>query len=454
MAKFRFDDKAIRDLPPATARSRIRVDYDIPAASGKGEFVRGLALRTSSAGAKSFLLCYVTKAGVERRHKIGDYPTHTVATAREAARRLRALVDSGRDPYDEEATGRAQADAKRVLGEATLGRLLDAYVQHLRNSGKASASEVEAAVARNLARPFPRLLRAPADAITTTDVLPALHRLTKAGKWRAAEKLAVYLRAAYNAAKAARSDAAGYSFHGFDVRSNPLIELQVTRPRRSAASAAEFGSERKWALSKSQFQSYWQRIQRVPDPHGALLRFHLLTGGQRMEQLSRLHERDYNSAARTITLWDSKGRRSEPRTHALPLLPGAEDALRQMRLQPEGPHLFTVSKGRSPAVPHTLASALRSVSKAMESEGEVDRPITPGTIRRTVETLLAESGVSKDIRAQLLSHGISGVQDRHYDAGDYLRQKHEALAVLESLIEPFQAKVAPLSRTSRRAGRS
>ena len=48
-------------------------------------------------------------------------------------------------------------------------------------------------------------------------------------------------------------------------------------------------------------------------------------------------------------------------------------------------------------------------------------------IRRTVETMLAGMGVSRDIRAQLLSHGISGVQAQHYDRHDYLKEKHAAL---------------------------
>ena len=42
-------------------------------------------------------------------------------------------------------------------------------------------------------------------------------------------------------------------------------------------------------------------------------------------------------------------------------------------------------------------------------------------IRRTVETMLAGLGISKDTRAQLLSHGISGVQAAHYDQHTYTR---------------------------------
>ena len=35
--------------------------------------------------------------------------------------------------------------------------------------------------------------------------------------------------------------------------------------------------------------------------------------------------------------------------------------------------------------------------------------------------------ISKDDRAQLLSHGLTGVQDTHYDQGKYLAAKTEAL---------------------------
>ena len=58
--------------------------------------------------------------------------------------------------------------------------------------------------------------------------------------------------------------------------------------------------------------------------------------------------------------------------------------------------------------------------------------------------------MSKDTRAQLLSHGISGVQDRHYDAGEYLRQKLDALKTLRTLLDEKPGKVTPIRR--KRAG--
>jgi len=37
-------------------------------------------------------------------------------------------------------------------------------------------------------------------------------------------------------------------------------------------------------------------------------------------------------------------------------------------------------------------------------------------------------GIHKDTRAQLLSHGISGVQAAHYDRYEYFSEKQNALA--------------------------
>lgn len=56
-------------------------------------------------------------------------------------------------------------------------------------------------------------------------------------------------------------------------------------------------------------------------------------------------------------------------------------------------------------------------------------------IRRTVETMLAAMGISKDTRAQLLSHGISGVQAAHYDRHAYMDEKRAALVAWETRLE-------------------
>src|SRR5690606_25453158 len=179
----------------------------------------------------------------------------------------------------------ARAAEAEHLKDFSLGALLKAYVAHLKAAGKPSHRAVELAVERHLVEAFPKVAALPAVEVTVDDVIPVFHRLAAAGKLREAEKLRAYLRAAYTAARRARTDATMYAFKGFQVRHNPLADLEVSRPKEAVEKAAQAARERKWALSQGQLAAYWRRISADKGERGALLRFHLLTGGQRAEQL-------------------------------------------------------------------------------------------------------------------------------------------------------------------------
>jgi hypothetical protein len=53
--------------------------------------------------------------------------------------------------------------------------------------------------------------------------------------------------------------------------------------------------------------------------------------------------------------------------------------------------------------------------------------------------MLAEMGVSKDLRGQLLSHGIHGLQDQVYDMYEYLPEKRDVLQRWETKLESIAA---------------
>jgi hypothetical protein len=75
------------------------------------------------------------------------------------------------------------------------------------------------------------------------------------------------------------------------------------------------------------------------------------------------------------------------------------------------------------------------VSAEFVEAGISKNPFTLADLRRTVETRLAGMGVSKDHRAYLQSHGLSGVQTRHYDRHEYEMEKRDALKKLHLWIE-------------------
>lgn len=434
-----------------TGKTRIYYDSHKNAPSGFG-------VRVTAKGTASFVLNYYAR-GAERRATIGAWgntPRWSVAAARIAANKLRTRIMAGEDPVADERSAKesakAAAESTKERAEHTLAALMAAYVADLREQGKPAAREVENLFHRAVAKPFPKIAALPVDAVTVEAVLPAVQRLVKDGKVRDPGKLTTYLRTAFNKARAARTDASGYAYAAFKVHSNPLVDLRVSRPKVNAEAARSVKDKRLWTLTQPQLAAYWKRIADRRDAYGAMLRLHLLTGGQRREQLARITRSDYSAGARTLTLWDGKGRRSEAREHVLPLIDDADAALLAMAGD-KGPHLFSTTKGARAATPAMLDDAMTSVSAAMVDAGEIPRTITPGAIRRTVETLLGGS-VLKEIRAQLQSHGLSGVQDRHYDRGQYLQEKRVALETLRQLCEPTPDNVTTITTRKGKAAKA
>src|SRR5262245_19968590 len=81
-------DAVVRRLPTPAEGNPIAYDDE----------VNGLGARVTSAGARSFVLNYLTKGGRVRRITIGSCSDWTTTEARAEAKRLRHLVDEGGDP--------------------------------------------------------------------------------------------------------------------------------------------------------------------------------------------------------------------------------------------------------------------------------------------------------------------------------------------------------------------
>lgn len=94
--------------------------------------IKGLHLRCFPAS-KAFYLYFRTKAGKERKPKLGDYGSITLAQARKVAQELLAEVAAGRDP------SQARADAR---AEPTAQDLWDEYLKrHVSKKKSAEANE-------------------------------------------------------------------------------------------------------------------------------------------------------------------------------------------------------------------------------------------------------------------------------------------------------------------------
>ena len=97
-------------------------------------------------------------------------------------------------------------------------------------------------------------------------------------------------------------------------------------------------------------------------------------------------------------------------------------------LKAQGRGVRVNSPSRRPPARRRSARTLAGWARALV--GDSIKGVQLKRIRSGVETLLAAQGVSREVRGHLQSHGLTGVQARHYDGHDYLPQKRHALAVL------------------------
>ena len=412
------------------------------AARGDGR----LQARKLASGGIAYYYRYTGTTGERCRIPLG---TGTLADARKERDGFKARYQSGdRDLRDVLAAETASAVKAKAAAEsadvaakararATLGVLLQAYVANMRKAGKASADAVEGCIHRHVRDALPRLWAKPAADVTADDLMEAVARLADADKLREAAKLRSYLRAAYAAGVRAKHNAKAIkALRELRLSHNPAVDLATIEVATQS---------RERALSVAELRHYWRRIAAIPGVDGALLRFHLLTGCQRVEQLSRLTQADV--AGERIRIRDTKGRRTQARIHDVPLLPEAAEALEAMEGGVYGPYVFTVTQGLQGASYGVMQNRVRDVCTAMQEAGELDGgTFTPGDLRRTVETRLAAAGVSLEIRAQLQSHGLGGVQAKHYDRHDYIAEKREALETLHRLATADRATVTQISR--------
>lgn len=321
---------------------------------------------------------------------------------------------------EQEAKARAIA-AEAEAAQYTLQALLTDYCDHLEALGRVAHKDARSIFKLHVVRAWPKVAALPANQVTGEQIADMMRRVIELGKGRTSNKLRSYIRAAYQTAKAARSKPSiPVRFKSYGVTHNPGAD---TEPDESANKAD------KRPLSAAELRTYWRAIKTVPGFRGAVLRLHLLTGGQRIEQLVNL--RTENVTGDSITLFDGKGRPGKPaRPHTVPLVPQAAAAM--LECQPQGTYAISTEGGT------THLNALGLSRWAVEAAHDLP-DFQAKRIRSGVETLLASARVSSDDRGRLQSHGISGVQTRHYDGHDYMDEKRQALESLFRLLDAPEA---------------
>lgn len=394
----------------------------------------GLGLRVTAAGAKSYI--FETRLhGKTIRLTIGSpdaWPLETQwrtnkATgervefqrgARQEAARLKTMTDQGIDPREVE---RAKVEAKAAAAAAveaakkyTLEKFFEAYCAHLEAAGKKGSARV----ARSLFKTHsPKELKeAPAKDISAEDFADMLRKVTEKGKERTAGALRTYLLAAYNIGMRARlNPTLPVAFKEYGITANPVALIPAIASRAGHR-----------VLTTEELGSYIKELGERPADKALALA--LFAGGQRMEQILRITTADWTPETKTLRLFDPKGRRKEPRIHLLPLAPRAAAIVESLvNTAGDNKHLFELD----------VTTPGKRVKAICEDKG-INPPFDLRDIRRTVETRMAGLGISRDTRAQVLSHGLGGVQDKHYDRHSYESEKRNALIAWENWLTEIE----------------
>lgn len=402
---------------------------------------------------------HTTASGKREIIPIGLYPTTSARLARERAGDLASQArevlggdlkaDAARQESERlEAEAAAKLAAER-LAKHTFSAMLTLYTDHLEHQGKeASAREVRSLFRRNIEEGVPDLAALPACNVTSDHIAGLLRRIARDQKrGRTAAKLRAYLMAAFRLAMQAKylPDAPA-DLIAFGVTANPVDAVPPLN---------EYNRAREHALTQADLSALWEYLRDDESLAGRALSLVLLSGGQRVRQLLRLELKHVDLDAGTITLFDTKGRRSTPRVHIVPLAADGlqlVDTLVKRAKELESHWLFT-SEGDAPITAETVSAYASKVAAMLKADDKISEPFLGSDLRRTIETRLAARGVSKDVRAQLQSHGLGGVQARHYDRHDYMDEKRRAVELVESLLGGTSEEATKVTPLRARSGR-
>lgn len=393
-----------------------------------------LQLRISAAGKANFYYRHITSDGKRDDFPLGGYdPAGTKGLTLERARDrygelasiyrsgvkdIRAHLQAQEKIAAEALRGQQEAQAHREAG--SLGALLTAYVEYLQAKGKPSAKDVENTI-KNHVTQLSELVATRANEIGPTDLRLIFDRMQDRGLTRSLGKTRAALHSAYNFAARSEFDSTiPVIFRAFKISTNPVAPLPTF---------AHLSKPGERTLSHAELRQLLQELASRDTMIAKALLTMIYLGGQRPTQLVRATLQDVDLDRGLLMLHDGKGKRTHPRLHVLPLLAPVRGWIEDcLSINSSAPSIFS-SDGMTIPYTGTLSKLVHTISGGSYRMGD---------IRRTCETELAGLGVSKDLRAQILSHGLGGIQAKHYDRHQYLEEKTEALnhwiAYLEGLM--------------------
>ncbi len=365
--------------------------------------VKGLGLRVSSSGRKTWVLMYRTRGDKRlRRATLGTYPTLSLADTRDMARADLRSAAMGRDP---------SAERKAEREADTFGELAEAYMERYAKKRKKSWFKDQQALDRDL---LPRFRHRKAANIKRREVIEMLEEIADRGAPVGSNRTLEIIRRIYN-----------WGIEREIVILNPCSMIKKIGVER----------RRERVLTDDEIRAVWSAFEKETPRMCALFKLRLLTI-QRPGEVSRMRWEDIDSDWWTIPPEFTKNGLS----HRVPLTNLALELLEPHR--GSGRWVFPSRKGDSPIRVGALSDSLRR-NHHLGLE-----PFTAHDLRRTAATAMASLGIDRLTLSKILNHVETGVT-AVYDRATYDKQKRRALErwarKLRSIIgEPAGATVVSI----------
>jgi integrase len=368
--------------------------------------VRGLYLRVSPGGKKSWILMYRRK-GRLRKYTFAPYPDLGLADARRRAREILHDVASGRDPA---------AERKADRSAETFQQLADLYLQK-HAIRKRSASEDGRILKHDL---LPHWGSWKAKDVTRRDVRELVATVAQRAPIMANRVLAL-ARKMFN-----------FGISEDLVETNPCHGVAAPAPER----------QRDRVLTTDEIRRVWTAIGEEKPTAAAILKLRLLTGQRGGEVLTmRWADICFDTNMWTIPAERAKNGRS----HRVPLTWQSVEILESLRNSHEDLECLWVF----PTPWHGGKRPIGHIQKAIERiRRKTGVEFRGHDLRRTAASLMTGAGIARLTVTKLLNHSeqsVTAIYDRH----SYDDEKRRALEIWDRKLASIAAESTDLGRTLR-----